>query len=609
MLNSSRTRTYFWLIALILLSVRPSNAGGPPMVPPGYRLVYNVNGDQTFHLVRALPRTRSRVRFSGTGGLSAPPPACSDMSYNQLILTECSSTIPLLSLTDATTTTPGYLAEIEAVTGPDSNIPLEIVNQATSSGGAVLPSSPIVPAGFGGIDLVQNTAAASLTSEWSPALQFMAQVYTGSASIPDVWYFQNQPPSGKNNPQQVFALVHSATNAINNLTFQVPSGVNIAAGLTTDTNPQLTVGSTLTSNLDLSSVPVTLVGPSTLAVGANSTVNVKAGVTQIWPGFVRKKQINSANPYEGALQVGIALYPSVLTGQVPVDNQLACYQTGPTAAQTAGICTLSTQPMLGVFFTTPGSGDSVVALAPPSRATIASAASHQYNAGDAVCRDTTTPAYSKVIDKGSTGCAIGQAVGIAVGDYTSSTTHAVDLDFGTKGGNASSGTSSVYATADGDLTTGPTGATLCADGSGNITTTGCGTISNTLLTLYCLGPLAAGATLYMFPGATSTACNSATGSGAMLPITFGGTIKNLGVFYVTAPGASQTDTFTVLKCPALASCATTSITCSISGTTTPSTCTDNTDTFSVSAGDAIQITDATGASSAGANPRISIQLQ
>lgn len=206
-------------------------------------------------------------------------------------------------------------------------------------------------------------------------------------------------------------------------------------------------------------------------------------------------------------------------------------------------------------------------------------------------------------------CKPGQAVGIAVGDYVSGTSHLVDLDFNPQGTNAASGSSATVATAAADLNSATTGTLACVDGSGNVTTVNCGTVNNTLLTFWCTGPVATSATLYMFPGATSTACNSATGSGAMVPASFGGTIRNLGVVYVTPPGASQTDTFTVLKCPALASCASTGITCTISGTTTPSTCTDNTDTTAISAGDGIQIEDVTSSGSAGANPRISIQIQ
>ncbi|HEY6271195.1 MAG TPA: hypothetical protein VIX19_04270 [Terriglobales bacterium] len=562
-------------------------------MPAGYRLVYNVDGDHRFHVLRALAHRPKALRGYGPG--FAPPP-----------LTSCTcnefdgTTNPLLTVTDTNSgdTTAAYLTVIESSLGTDKNTPLEIINQATSSGGAVLPSSPVVPAGFGGIDLVQNTAAASLTSESSPALQFMAQVYTGSASIPDVWYFQNQPASGKNNPQQLFALVHSATNANNNLTFQVPAGVNIAAGTPTDASPQLTVGATPSTNQDdLHLVPVTVVGPST----SKSDSTTKAGVTQIWPGFLLHSPNSAATAQEGSLQIGIALKAGTTTTM----GLLACY----TAAQTASACTTTSQPMLGVFFSTNGSGDSVVALAPPSRAAITSDSAHgnvQFTAGNPVCRDPNH--QSEVIQKSGSSCGIGQTVGVAVGDPSAGTSHVVDLNFSTQAATAS-GDQSLYVTGDSDLTTGPSGATACMDGSGNMTTTGCGTISNTLLTLYCIGTVTTGATLYMFPGATSTACNSATGSGAMLPITFGGTIKNLGVFYVTPPGAGQTDTFTVLKCPALASCAATGVTCSISGTATPSTCTDNTHTFSVSAGDAIQLTDATGASSAGASPRISIQLQ
>jgi hypothetical protein len=116
----------------------------------------------------------------------------------------------------------------------------------------------------------------------------------------------------------------------------------------------------------------------------------------------------------------------------------------------------------------------------------------------------------------------------------------------------------------------------------------------------------------MFPGALQTACNLATGTTGIVPVSFAGTLKNMEVFYATPTGGTgmtHTDTFTVWKCAALAGCTAMGITCQISGTTSPATCSDLTHTVSLSQGDGIQIVDVTGSMSGAANPRISIEFQ
>lgn len=501
---------------------------------------------------------------------------------------------PLLTVVDETGSTTGYLQEIQASLAEDGSTPLEIVNQAGMSGGASPPS--LFGGGYGGIDLIQNSAATSSANYASPSLQFAAQVWNGSSTQADTWYLQNTPASTGTNPEIMLRISHTGSD-YTNPTIQVPSAVNIAAGTDTDLNPQLTVGATPSLfRADLSGVPVTFVGPSTYKTPSSG--DVKAGMTQIWPGFVLSSQATGVDYYEGALQIGIALYPN---SSDSTTDYLACY----TGTQTADVCTSTSQPLLGVFFYTPGSKNSLVALAPPSRALINSFSSSQYSAGESVCRD---PNHVDEIVARTSPCQIGQAVGVAVGDYAAGTTHLVDLDFSPQGTKTSSGTESTYATAAPDIATSLAAANTRTDGSGNLTTTGCGAINNTLLTFFCTSTVTAGATLYMFPGAVVTGCTTAS-SAAIVPVSFSGTVRNLEVFYATPPGTGQTDTFTLLKCPGLASCTATTLTCSISGTTAPSTCSDLTHIASVSQGDGIQITDATGSGSAAANARISIQIQ
>lgn len=81
---------------------------------------------------------------------------------------------------------------------------------------------------------------------------------------------------------------------------------------------------------------------------------------------------------------------------------------------------------VGVINTaTPPSRGGSTAVARTGRTTIASAASHQYTANDFVCKDDANA--GDVIDNGSAPCPIGESVGVAVGDASSGTSHAVDL--------------------------------------------------------------------------------------------------------------------------------------------------------------------------------------
>lgn len=131
------------------------------------------------------------------------------------------------------------------------------------------------------------------------------------------------------------------------------------------------------------------------------------------------------------------------------------------------------------------------------------------------------------------------------------------------------------------------------------------TPNNTMLTFYCTAGVTKGATVYIFPSATSGACTTTVA--AMVPAAFSGTIKNLEAFYLAAPGTSHTDTFSVVVCPGRVCGLPSGVTCSIAGTATY--CHDVTDTVSVSEGDGIQIIDVTDANSAASNARVTIQVQ
>ncbi|MGA7220400.1 MAG: hypothetical protein WBX38_18945 [Candidatus Sulfotelmatobacter sp.] len=147
-------------------------------------------------------------------------------------------------------------------------------------------------------------------------------------------------------------------------------------------------------------------------------------------------------------------------------NELACYSG---TQQTATTCSTATASLLGVFFTTFANGSpggSVAVIAPPGRATVASSTSGLvWTAGWPVCRDTANLGFAT--SSGSP-CPIGQAVGVAVGDLNPNAlpTHAVDLDFSDQG-VGSSGTSTIYATADTTVGMAPAGGVLVTDSSGD----------------------------------------------------------------------------------------------------------------------------------------------
>lgn len=116
-------------------------------------------------------------------------------------------------------------------------------------------------------------------------------------------------------------------------------------------------------------------------------------------------------------------------------NLLACY----TSTQTAAPCNDVTSPLLGVYLVTfaqcpgtnCGSGGSSAVITPPGRAVVASNASASWSAGQEICRDPSNP--SEAIASSSGACPLGQAVGVAVGDAGSSTSHTVDLNFSDQG--------------------------------------------------------------------------------------------------------------------------------------------------------------------------------
>jgi hypothetical protein len=120
-------------------------------------------------------------------------------------------------------------------------------------------------------------------------------------------------------------------------------------------------------------------------------------------------------------------------------------------------------------------------------------------------------------------------------------------------------------------------------------------VSAKSLLVFGSGAADAGATDYMVPGS-----GTAGATELKVPVPRAGTLRNLFVKGVTAPGAMHSDVFTVRV-----NGMDTGLTCTVSGTAT--TANDSLDSVSVAAGDQVSLKIVQGASSAGADYQASIE--
>jgi hypothetical protein len=467
-------------------------------------------------------------------------------------------TSPFLILEDASNDTGVFpLLELEGGLASDS-LGIEVTSQSVITAGTA-PSLSNMAGGFGGLSLVQLGGATSAAGQSSPVFSMCAQQYT-TLTQPACWSWQVLGGAGSD-PSDILSLTRQTTNSTNIITVLFPASVNLAtaANSATGTAGQITVGPAPYSGAN-ANVPSTFTGANTTD-GTDSTA--AAGPVTVQPG-----QLTAASPVAGATEGALQILQSYLG-----TNGTACANCGFLAcpsgtAQSVVPCTTTGQAenWVGVFDGIVGqAGGSITPLRYGRVGVKSSGAAAKWTNGDFVCKDDSNASYSR--DNSNNPCPTGESIGIAVGDPSTTNMHLTDLvPEASTGGGA-------------------------------------------LMTFYCTGSVAAGSTLYMFPAAAFTACASSTTTTIIQPVSFTGTIKNLEVLYATAPGTGHTDTFTVYKCPALASCAATSITCSISGTSTPSACSDVSHAVAVSQGDGVQLVDGTGTSSAAASVRATIQIQ
>ena len=348
-------------------------------------------------------------------------------------------TAPLFNVLDFSGDT-GAFPLLEVQGGQTSStLGIEVTSQSLlTSPPALPPLNVIMPAGFGGLSLVQtggltNTSAGA--GQGSPVFSMCAQqvISTGINTTNTgyaCWNWQVSGGGSTANAPDVLNLTRTTQNGTHNITLQVPDALNFVANDTTLSGGQLTIGSAPTTAANVSTKLITVVGAGT----SNSTTSAIAGPLQLFPGLLNNAA-PSADPgaLEGALQIGMAVKGTPISAYI---NQLACY-TG--TAQTAAPCSDVTHPLLGVYLTTFGctgstcsTGGSSAVITPPGRATVTSISSTPWTVGMEVCRDPSNPGDAVTAPSGA--CPLGQAVGVAVGDGTTNiTTHLVDLDFSDQG--------------------------------------------------------------------------------------------------------------------------------------------------------------------------------
>lgn len=488
-----------------------------------------------------------------------------------LVLTNSNtaSNNPFLWLQDSTGDS-GVVPILEITGGQTaSTLGVEVTSQANSTTGNAPPLSTIMPAGYGGLSLVQNSTATSSTGVSSPVFAMCGSQYGDKVMPanpgPACWSWQILGGSG-NDPADTLQLqVSNSQNNTNIFTVLFPASVNLATAPYTGTSPsagQITVGPAPYSGTN-ANVPATFTGAST-----SSTSSAQAGPAIIQPG-----ELTANNPASTSTEGQLELMQSYRGTNNSGTNYylLACSDTStPQGVVVCGTSTSAAQ-VVGVYNSNPQQAGATITPIRYGRALIANfGAAATWTSGDYVCRDTTNNGY--VVDNGTTPCLTGQAVGTAAGDTNGSTNdHGVDLAIPPN------------------------------------------TQAGAVMTFFCDGAVGTGSD-YMFPSASGTTCSETgmTNNYYVQPVSFSGTLRNLEVFYGKGPGSGVSDVFTVWLCSGTGtSRSATTLSCSASGgsSTTPAACHDTTDSATVSLGQGIQIVDAPGSGSMAQNARITVQIQ
>lgn len=462
---------------------------------------------------------------------------------------------------------------------------MEVTSTATPPTGSTPNPQPawsmLQPPGYGGLTLFQNTGASSAANVSSPVLSLCSSQFVAAGSAqPACWSLQALGGGGTNPPDILSFTRLNSLNTNNNITVLFPAAINLATAPYVD---PMTGMQTKAGQITVGPQPVGIQNANTPATftGGTTMSSVNSATTQAGPAALQSGQVINQGPgslaQQGYLQVLQSYFGTNGGSTYPNQGLLACPDTlttpPPAHLQSVVPCNSITptapvgqaENWVGVYnnIAGQGTGTTTILIQRHGRVPVKSFASAAWNNGDFVCKDDTNSGYS--VSNGSTPCPAGESIGISVGEASAPSTnlHLVDLiqSPSTSGGAQ--------------------------------------------LTFFCQGATVVSSTLYVFPSHTGINCNNTTGSSTLAPVSVTGWLRNLVVYYQTAPGGA--DSISVYKCPGLGACLTTpALTCPVSGHG----CTDFNNTMQISRGDGIQVTvGTTNSTTLGKDIRVSFEIQ
>ena len=320
---------------------------------------------------------------------SPPAVAQSATPITGLVLSNNSTQInnPFLWLLDTASDT-GVEPLILVNGGQNSNtLGIEITSQTNVAATVIAPPwSTMMPAGYGGLALVQTGAATSTAAYSSPSLAMCANQYGGAgATGPACWWWQVQGGNpGVTNPPDILQLFRLPyNNTTSNTTVLFPPSINLATGpypnsVSPTSAGQITVGPQPFTGSN-ANVPATFTGAST----SYGSAGASAGPVMIQPG-----QLTAATPDPTSAEGQLWLMQSYLgTNNIGL---LACIDK--TTAQQVVVCGTAnaTAQIVGVYDSNPQQSGATVTPIRYGRAVVKNFGSAAtWGSGHYVCSDST----------------------------------------------------------------------------------------------------------------------------------------------------------------------------------------------------------------------------
>lgn len=212
------------------------------MSPPGFTLVYNVNGDQNFHLIRRLPGLAAPAYYlTGDGGiylnLQYVPTSPGPLETLLEPPASVGGAVPLFLIAGA--------APLSGVASPSLGI--EVTAQSTSTLTTLFPNlATIMGTGFGGLSLVQTAVATSTVGQASPVVAMCAQQWGDKTLTAEsnaaCWDWQVSGSSGLDGPDTLSLTRLNPSNNTGNITVLFPAAINLATAAGVGMAGQITVG-------------------------------------------------------------------------------------------------------------------------------------------------------------------------------------------------------------------------------------------------------------------------------------------------------------------------------------------------------------------------------